>query len=650
VSAARVRIVIALTALLLAAPAFAQQNSITVQPEDYFAKTCTGPAVGMAAGTGTTYVCQNGYWVHADLVPCNPDPPAGGCTGRPFCQSAINGEIYYCPSGQWITVAAQIRGCDNCTEGPASTAPNTVARFDGTTGKILKGSSAVLQDDGTLSLGTPLPVGSGGTGGSTSTTARAALGAAADNAVVHLSGDEVVLGTKTFSGTTYLGAMYSFRDAGIRRSDLFPDVATALLDLPAAGGVLQIGPEEDDPVSFVNINPATASSGRKSALALDFRKGGLRFLSSMPEYPSGPAGALEDRVPFVFQVRLDDATRTADDEFGAIGEWNCSNQPHLNTNCPYGNSTWGVQGGSKQYWYSGQCNALPSPQSEFGTVGTCSGPHIFEVRYPQTPGVADSKPVFAVGNGGAALYAPDNPSRWWRSYLTMFRGEDGGGDVLKANMPIFVFDKGGAFFDGGTYLGSTTGFPFYTQHTYPPFNLWVAHDVGLEAPGFVVEGTSDGTDLGEVSPLAWFLDRSGKGSFEHPGLARKAFAFDSHSRLYLGSYRDNVNAAERGQFIEWEGYTVDANTTKLRVAEPTQPNNIVLPDHSGTVLVAPHASNTGPTLWGTTGATGTDLCAGSNLVCAQTIAFESGGGTLTPRARNCTFVHTSLFIALCTNP
>lgn len=49
-------------------------------------------------------------------------------------------------------------------EGPGSSTDNAVVRFDGTTGKLIQNSNAILDDAGTLTLALPLPVGSGGTG------------------------------------------------------------------------------------------------------------------------------------------------------------------------------------------------------------------------------------------------------------------------------------------------------------------------------------------------------------------------------------------------------------------------------------------------------------------------------------------------------
>ena len=54
--------------------------------------------------------------------------------------------------------------------GPGSSTDNALARFDGTTGKIIQNSNATLSDAGDLSLASPLEETSGGTGQSTYTT------------------------------------------------------------------------------------------------------------------------------------------------------------------------------------------------------------------------------------------------------------------------------------------------------------------------------------------------------------------------------------------------------------------------------------------------------------------------------------------------
>ncbi len=67
--------------------------------------------------------------------------------------------------------------------GPASSTDNALVRFDGTTGKLIQNSSATLSDAGALSvgsltLGTALPVTSGGTGAANASDARTNLGLA----------------------------------------------------------------------------------------------------------------------------------------------------------------------------------------------------------------------------------------------------------------------------------------------------------------------------------------------------------------------------------------------------------------------------------------------------------------------------------------
>ena len=66
--------------------------------------------------------------------------------------------------------------------GPVSSTDNAIVRFDGTTGKVIQNSVGILDDSGnltginSLTLGTPLAVGSGGTGQSTLTDGGILLG------------------------------------------------------------------------------------------------------------------------------------------------------------------------------------------------------------------------------------------------------------------------------------------------------------------------------------------------------------------------------------------------------------------------------------------------------------------------------------------
>lgn len=68
--------------------------------------------------------------------------------------------------------------------GPASAGDNRIARFDGTTGKLIQNSAVTIDDAGnvsgvgSLTLGTALAVNYGGTGATTAAAARAALGLA----------------------------------------------------------------------------------------------------------------------------------------------------------------------------------------------------------------------------------------------------------------------------------------------------------------------------------------------------------------------------------------------------------------------------------------------------------------------------------------
>lgn len=436
-----------------------------------------------------------------------------------------------------------------------------------------------IQIGGESSSGTGSPdvlrIDQGGTGADSAEGARARLGAAWDANVVHLTMGEVIRGPKTFEAPVIIRELN-----GVKRSTGFGDISECVASLPVGGGVCMIDPTEDDGTPFVAVNPDV----RGFSLVRDARRGGVRWLSSRPEPGSG---ATEDQVPFVFQVRWNDPSRSYDDEPGAVGEWNCGiDLPGVIDewrNCPNGYITKGSGSPVQPYWYTGQCNAnFSSPSAR------CGGPHILEVRSPEVPGSVSNKPVFAVGSEGASIYMPDSHDIYFQSALTIFRGRSSYFSQQMWNLPMYAFDKQGLYADGGSFIGNTLAWPEpYSSHLYQPFNMWVQHDIGLDLPAFVVEGAGDGSPEGERSPLAKFYDRSGKGSWNHPGLAREAFGFYSDSRLYLGSYR---NSDGGGQVVEWEGRTRDANTTRLAVEDPTAARTITLPDADGFVTLATSAS------------------------------------------------------------
>jgi hypothetical protein len=420
-----------------------------------------------------------------------------------------------------------------------------------------------------------LRVDQGGTGADSAEGARARLGAAWDANVVHLTMGEVIRGPKTFEAPVVIRELN-----GVKRSTGFGDISECVASLPAGGGVCMIDPTEDDETPFNDVNPDV----RAFSLVRDSRRGGARWLSSRPEPGSG---ATEDQVPFVFQVRWNDPSRTYDDEPGAVGEWNCGvDVPDVIDewrNCPNGFVTKGSASPVQPYWYTGQCNSNSSSPSS-----RCGGPHILEVRSPELPGVVSSKPIFAVGTEGASIYMPDYHDIYFQSALTIFRGRSSYFSQEMWNIPMYAFDKGGFFSDGGSFVGNTLAWPEpYSSHLYQPYNMWVQHDIALDLPAFVVEGAGDGSPEGERSPIAKLYDRSGKGSWNHPGLAREAFGFYSDSRLYLGSYR---NSDGGGQVVEWEGRTRDANTTRLAVEDPTAARTITLPDADGYVALATSGS------------------------------------------------------------
>ena len=417
-----------------------------------------------------------------------------------------------------------------------------------------------------------LSVTSGGTGASSVTGARLNLGAAADGDVVHLAGAEVIRGSKTFDAPVVIRELN-----GVKRSTGFANIAECVSNIPNDGGVCWIDPSEDDTLPFADTNPDL----RPFSLVRDGRLGGARWLSSRPEPASG---ATEDQVPFVFQVRWNDPSRTYDDESGSLGEWNCGiDIPGVTDewrNCPIGNVTRGSGSVVQPFWHTGQCNS-----NNAQSAMRCGGPHILEVRYPDVEGsTAPDKPVFAVGSGGASIYMPDYQDAYFQSALTIFRGRSSYFPTEMWNTPMYAFDKAGQFGDGGNFVGNSLAWPQpYTSHAYPPFNMWVQHDIDPSLPAFVVEGPGDNSPTAERGPIVKFYDRTGKGTYVHPGNAREAFGFYNDSRLYLGSFR---NSDGGGQVVEWEGRTVDGKTTQLAATEPTAPRTITLPDMSGYVALA----------------------------------------------------------------
>lgn len=72
--------------------------------------------------------------------------------------------------------------------GPASSTDNALARFDGTTGKLLQNSNATLSDAGALTLAVDLAVSEGGTGASTLTNRGVLIGQGTSAIVASVAG------------------------------------------------------------------------------------------------------------------------------------------------------------------------------------------------------------------------------------------------------------------------------------------------------------------------------------------------------------------------------------------------------------------------------------------------------------------------------
>lgn len=110
--------------------------------------------------------------------------------------------------------------------GPGAATDNAIARYDGTTGKLLQNSGATVDDSGNiaavgLSLTNDLPVTEGGTGASTAAGARTNLGAlggstgATDNALLRADGA---------GGATAQGSTVTLGDTGAMENALSADV------------------------------------------------------------------------------------------------------------------------------------------------------------------------------------------------------------------------------------------------------------------------------------------------------------------------------------------------------------------------------------------------------------------------------------------
>lgn len=97
-----------------------------------------------------------------------------------------DGQVLTADSSQTEGVRWQTNSGGDVT-GPSTATDNALVRFDGTSGKLIQNSNAILTDAGNLSLATPLGVNSGGTGVGT------------------LSGIAVGNGTTAFVGRTITG-------------------------------------------------------------------------------------------------------------------------------------------------------------------------------------------------------------------------------------------------------------------------------------------------------------------------------------------------------------------------------------------------------------------------------------------------------------
>jgi len=136
------------------------ESGVPLSPQPTSPWTIPNPGPG-ASTTYTFYVYADGQLLVRDVIIQGFDPdellPAGGTTGQVLAKASATS---YDVAWTTLTSAGDVVG-------PSSSVDNAVARFDGTTGKLIQSSATMtLSDGGALDLGSTGSVETGAPGGS----------------------------------------------------------------------------------------------------------------------------------------------------------------------------------------------------------------------------------------------------------------------------------------------------------------------------------------------------------------------------------------------------------------------------------------------------------------------------------------------------